>query len=211
MSLNMNPQPSSDVSCSLFTSETVQVFSQLRCRVFLLQLGAHFLHFPGQRGKTRLQGQFFHFHITPFILQCKKKNTVQLLQHVISKHCRVARLCTDLQVSAFPRQGALQSQVEPAGGRVLSAAVHCVQAGVASLLHQGRKAGGADGLLKLLDELEEGPEGGGRRASAQPWRDARHRQRREEACQASHRWVFSTDCLMDQKLTSFHLEILTKS
>lgn len=40
---------------------------------------------------------------------------------------------------------------------------------------------------------------------------AQHQQRREEACQASHRWVFSTDCLMDQKLTSFHLEILTKS
>lgn len=31
------------------------------------------------------------------------------------------------------------------------------------------------------------------------------------ACRMSHRWVFSTDCLMDQKLTSFHLEILTKS
>lgn len=29
--------------------------------------------------------------------------------------------------------------------------------------------------------------------------------------QISYRWVFSTDCLMDQKLTSFHLEILTKS
>jgi len=27
----------------------------------------------------------------------------------------------------------------------------------------------------------------------------------------SHLCVFSTDCLMDQKLTSFHLEILTKS
>lgn len=29
--------------------------------------------------------------------------------------------------------------------------------------------------------------------------------------QISYRWVFSTDCLIDQKLTSFHLEILTKS
>lgn len=73
----------------------------------------------------------------------------------------------DLQVSALPREGALQSQVEPAGGRLLGAAVHRVQAGVASLLHQGGKAGAADGLLKLLDKLEEGPEGGGRRASAQ--------------------------------------------
>lgn len=33
----------------------------------------------------------------------------------------------------------------------------------------------------------------------------------KEPNETSHRWVFSTDCLMDQKLTSFHLEILTKS
>lgn len=148
----------------------------------------------------------------------EKKCKVQLIQQVISKHYRAALLYIDLQVSALPGEGALQSQVEPAGGRFLSAAVHRVQAGVASLLHQGWKAGGADGLLKLLDKLEEGPEGGerreeggGRRVSVQPWRHARCHERREEACHMSHRWVFSTDCLMDQKLTSFHLEILTKS
>lgn len=141
----------------------------------------------------------------------KIKYKVQLIQQVTRKHHRVALLCTNLQVSALPREGALQSQVEPAGGRFLSAAVHRVQAGVASLLHQSRKAGGADGLLKFLDKLEEGPEGGGRRVSAQPWRHAPCHERRGEACQTSHRWVFSTDCLMDQKLTSFHLEILTKS
>lgn len=47
-------------------------------------------------------------------------------------------------------------------GRFFGAAVDCVQVGVASMLHQGREAGGADGLLKLLDEFEEGPEEEGR-------------------------------------------------
>lgn len=75
VNLNLEPKPFSDVSSSSFTSETVQVFSQLRCRVFLLQLRAHFLHFLGQRGKTRLQGRCFHSLSTAFILQCRKKNT----------------------------------------------------------------------------------------------------------------------------------------
>lgn len=200
------------MSSSLLTGETVQVFSQLRCRVVLLQLGAHFLHLPGQRGKTRLQRRRFHSLVTVFVLRGRKKTNTKHSQHNKSSAYVNMLLCyvRDLQVSALPREGALQSQVEPAGGRLLGAAVHRVQAGVASLLHQGGQAGAADGLLKLLDKLEEGPEGGGRRASAQH-STAQRQQRREEACQTSHRWVFSTDCLMDQKLTSFHLEILTKS
>lgn len=42
----------------------------------------------------------------------------------------------------------------------LRTGIHCVQTGAASLFHQRGKAGTVDGLLKLLDKLEEGPERG---------------------------------------------------
>lgn len=63
-----------------------------------------------------------------------------------------------LQISAFPRRGALQRPVNPVDGCFLWVGIHAVQAGAASLFHQSGNARTIQSLLKLLDKLEESPE-----------------------------------------------------
>lgn len=98
-------------------------------------------------------------------------------------------------------------------GSFLCICVHAVQTRAASLFHQSSHAWTTQSLFKFLDKLEESPgkEGISRKQNSRTSSPRQCLCKRWDDRDLMYRCVFSTDCLMDQKLTSFHLEILTKS